>query len=207
MGMANSRSKLSSLAWFQGDGASFRPRSPSRSNGCPHGARAARPEKGCERSAWIGTRVLHGGEVEEDRGRTFPWSKHLIEVGSRLLKVIDTGSPCRSADELRDEDGEGTASHDEYVIVRSSHITCREWQQVEQALRRLDRGAYETCQKCRQPIQYRRLELLLRARLCVSCQESGTAMRGGRWKRDSPCRQSTPAGHARCPGVEKEIAR
>ena len=41
---------------------------------------------------------------------------------------------------------------------------------LEEALRRVDRGTYGTCEDCAEKIPPRRLEAFLAARLCVKCQ-------------------------------------
>lgn len=50
-------------------------------------------------------------------------------------------------------------------------------QQVREALARLDAGVYGKCQKCGQPIDEERLELLPLTTHCIRCAQSG---KGGR---------------------------
>ncbi len=45
--------------------------------------------------------------------------------------------------------------------------------QVEQAVRRLERGTYGVCEKCGQAIDPERLKVLPEATLCVPCARSG----------------------------------
>ena len=41
---------------------------------------------------------------------------------------------------------------------------------LEEALRRVDKGTYGTCEECEEKIPPRRLEAFLAARLCIKCQ-------------------------------------
>jgi RNA polymerase-binding transcription factor DksA len=41
---------------------------------------------------------------------------------------------------------------------------------VEQALERMDAGAYGSCERCGRPIDEERLEALPAARLCLDCK-------------------------------------
>jgi len=41
---------------------------------------------------------------------------------------------------------------------------------LEEALRRIDKGTYGTCEECNEKIPPRRLEAFLAARLCIKCQ-------------------------------------
>jgi DnaK suppressor protein len=50
-------------------------------------------------------------------------------------------------------------------------------QQVRAALARLDAGTYGVCQKCGQPIDAERLELLPLTTHCIRCAQSGKARR------------------------------
>jgi DnaK suppressor protein len=53
------------------------------------------------------------------------------------------------------------------TLVRSLRDTLRE---VEQALERMDAGAYGSCERCGLPIDEERLEALPAARLCLDCK-------------------------------------
>lgn len=50
-------------------------------------------------------------------------------------------------------------------------------QQIRAALARLDAGTYGVCQKCGQPIDAERLELLPLTTHCISCAHSGKTRR------------------------------
>lgn len=41
---------------------------------------------------------------------------------------------------------------------------------LEEALRRIEKGTYGTCEECNEKIPPRRLEAFLAARLCIKCQ-------------------------------------
>jgi RNA polymerase-binding transcription factor DksA len=46
-------------------------------------------------------------------------------------------------------------------------------EQVDQAIRRIERGTYGVCDKCGRPIDPERLKVLPEATLCVPCARSG----------------------------------
>lgn len=48
--------------------------------------------------------------------------------------------------------------------------------QVEAALRKIDKGTYGVCESCRKPIAKARLEALPFARYCISCQSSSESV-------------------------------
>ncbi len=51
---------------------------------------------------------------------------------------------------------------------------------VNEALRRLHKGEYGTCQQCGKAIQKRRLEAVPHARLCIECKEREEEAKTGR---------------------------
>jgi DnaK suppressor protein len=51
---------------------------------------------------------------------------------------------------------------------------------IDEALRRLRKGDYGTCQTCNRPIQKARLEAVPHARLCIECKEKEEEAKAGR---------------------------
>ena len=51
---------------------------------------------------------------------------------------------------------------------------------IDEALRRLRKGEYGTCQTCHRPIQKARLEAVPHARLCIECKEKEEEAKAGR---------------------------
>jgi DnaK suppressor protein len=68
---------------------------------------------------------------------------------------------------LERPDGE----HSDDTTLAQVDTLRRTLEEVEEALRRLDRGHYGLCEGCGKPIPEGRLEILPYARFCVLCQQ------------------------------------
>ena len=83
------------------------------------------------------------------------------------LTTIDAVQVDRSADDI-----------DQVISLRNADLAARtidsDWRTrnaVEDALRRLNRGGYGTCEDCGRPIHPKRLEAIPWAALCFRCQD------------------------------------
>ena len=62
--------------------------------------------------------------------------------------------------------------HEEWIFLNRNTIDIKHLREVEDALRRIERGAYGTCMECEEPISVKRLNAVPWARYCVTCQEA-----------------------------------
>ncbi len=109
--------------------------------------------------------------VEEIRARLEAERERLrreIEEQSAILPAYD-GSPTESrygnhaADEATD-----TFEEEKALALRSHFVG--ELNEVEHALRKLERGEYGKCEECGREINPERLGIVPYVRLCVECQ-------------------------------------
>ena len=71
------------------------------------------------------------------------------------------------------EDDRAQISHDEFISLQRNSLEYRQLRLVDEALKRLDSGAYGACQACGEPIAMKRLRALPWARYCLACQDEG----------------------------------
>jgi DnaK suppressor protein len=61
--------------------------------------------------------------------------------------------------------------HEEWIFLNRNTIDTKLLREVNDALQRLDHGAYGICLECEEPISNKRLDAVPWARYCVACQE------------------------------------
>ncbi|HTT65870.1 MAG TPA: TraR/DksA family transcriptional regulator [Bryobacteraceae bacterium] len=70
-----------------------------------------------------------------------------------------------------DEGDLSQQSHEEWIFLNRNTLEIKLLREVQEALRRIDRGAYGVCCECEEPISAKRLDAVPWARFCVACQE------------------------------------
>lgn len=70
-----------------------------------------------------------------------------------------------------DEGDLSQQSHEEWIFLNRNTLDVKLLREVEDALRRVDRGTYGICHECDEPISAKRLEAVPWAKYCVTCQE------------------------------------
>ncbi len=101
------------------------------------------------------------------------------EQVERLASAGEELAQASATPDLGDEQGFGEADTLSVERDRVLALTAQARQRIEDvdaALRRLDRGTYGACRSCRRPIPVVRLEAVPEATQCVSCA-SGSALR------------------------------
>ncbi len=68
------------------------------------------------------------------------------------------------------EEDQVAVSHEEFITLQRNSLDYRQLLQIEEALERLERGGYGTCEGCQEPIPARRLDAMPWALYCVDCQ-------------------------------------
>ena len=71
----------------------------------------------------------------------------------------------------RDEGDLSQQSHEEWLFLNRNTLDIKLLREVQDALRRIDQGAYGVCYACEEPISVKRLDAVPWAKFCVSCQE------------------------------------
>ena len=99
--------------------------------------------------------------------------KHLLalkeEAAARLKDKKDMDMPEA---EVGDDIDNATRSLDKEILFELSGNAHNTIEQIEAALRKMDKGIYGRCEYCRQPIPKKRIKALPFARYCVNCQHS-----------------------------------
>lgn len=70
-----------------------------------------------------------------------------------------------------DEGDLSQQSHEEWIFLNRNTLDIKLLREVQGALRRIENGAYGTCNECEEPISVKRLNAVPWARYCVTCQE------------------------------------
>jgi DnaK suppressor protein len=74
-----------------------------------------------------------------------------------------------------DEGDLSQQSHEEWIFLNRNTLDMKLLREVEDALRRVDRGTYGICHECEEPISAKRLDAVPWAKYCVTCQEQVAA--------------------------------
>ena len=99
--------------------------------------------------------------------------KHLLqlrdEAAARLKDKKDMDMPEA---EVGDPIDDATRSLDKEILFELSGNAHNTIEQIEAALRKMDKGIYGICEYCRQPIPKKRIKALPFARYCINCQHT-----------------------------------
>ena len=88
--------------------------------------------------------------------------KRLKEKKDMDMPEAEVGDPIDAASQSLDKE----------ILFELSGNAHNTIEQIEAALRKIDKGIYGTCEYCRQPIPKKRIKALPFARYCVNCQTS-----------------------------------
>lgn len=95
--------------------------------------------------------------------------KQLLVMRDDLSKTVRNQQPTDARD-TGDEVDEASQSIEKELLFELSDNERVTLDQVDAALRKIDKGTYGLCESCRKPISKARLEALLFARYCITCQ-------------------------------------
>ena len=105
--------------------------------------------------------------------------KHLLalkeEAAERLKNKKDMDMPEA---EVGDPIDDASKSLDKEILFELSSNAHNTIEQIEAALRKIDKGIYGRCEYCRQPIGKKRMKALPFARYCINCQHTNEHHRG-----------------------------
>ena len=89
-----------------------------------------------------------------------------------LARLKNTKNMDMPEAEVGDDIDNASKSLDKEILFELSSNAHKTIDQIEAALRKIDKGIYGTCEYCRQPISKKRMKALPFARYCVNCQHS-----------------------------------
>ena len=99
------------------------------------------------------------------------FKKLLIEKRDDLSKIVEAKKnqdlPTPS---VGDEADQATQSLEKEILFELNDNERNMLDQIEAALRKMEKGAYGFCESCRKPIAMPRLKALPFARYCIACQ-------------------------------------
>lgn len=99
--------------------------------------------------------------------------KHLMEMKEEAqTRLKNTKSMDIPEAEVGDEIDNASKSLDKEILFELSGNAHNTIEQIEAALRKIDKGIYGTCEYCRQPIPKKRMQALPFARYCINCQHT-----------------------------------
>lgn len=81
-------------------------------------------------------------------------------------------SQAVSRQEHLSEEGDlSQQSHEEWIFLNRNTLDVKLLREVQDALMRIEHGAYGICYECEEPISQKRLDAVPWAKYCVPCQE------------------------------------
>ena len=99
--------------------------------------------------------------------------KHLLQLKEEAAERLkDKKTMDMPEAEVGDPIDDATRSLDKEILFELSGNAHNTIEQIEAALRKMDKGIYGVCEYCRQPIPKKRIKALPFARYCVNCQHS-----------------------------------
>jgi len=99
--------------------------------------------------------------------------KRLLEQRDELLKLVNDKKNLDLAEpEVGDSADQASQSLDKEMLFELSDNERRMLDQIESALRRIEKNVYGTCESCRKPIAVARLKVIPAARYCIACQNT-----------------------------------
>jgi RNA polymerase-binding transcription factor DksA len=143
-------------------------------------ARAAARDGKAPAKGGVRSKAAAAGKVTKKDLKHF--EARLLEERGRLLKELGYRESNMLKQNQRDSAGDlsgysfhmadvGTDAMEREKAFLFASAEGRALYDVDEALRRLYRGAYGTCESCEKPITPQRLEVVPHARLCVTCKE------------------------------------
>jgi DnaK suppressor protein len=96
--------------------------------------------------------------------------KKADEVG-RSMSAQKAAQVLSREEHPHDEGDLSQQSHEEWIFLNRNTLDIKLLREVQDALRRIESGAYGVCYECEEPISVKRLEAVPWAKYCVSCQE------------------------------------
>lgn len=101
---------------------------------------------------------------------------HLLELrDDAAARLKDKKNMDMPDNEVGDPIDDASKSLDKEILFELSGNAHTTLDQIEAALRKIDKGIYGICEYCRQPIPKKRIKALPFARYCINCQHTTEA--------------------------------
>ncbi|MEK7857662.1 MAG: TraR/DksA family transcriptional regulator [Elusimicrobiota bacterium] len=105
--------------------------------------------------------------------KTGPIRRQLLEMRDDLMRTVRKQELEENASqEVGDAADQASQSIEKELLFELSDNERMTIDQIEAALRKIDKGTYGVCESCRKPIAKPRLQALPFARYCIGCQSN-----------------------------------
>ena len=109
-----------------------------------------------------------------------PIRKVLLDMRDDLMKTVRNQQISETMqNDIGDSVDEASRSIERELLFELSDNERITLDQIEAALRKIDKGTYGVCESCQKPIAKARLDALPFARYCIDCQNSAETAPGG----------------------------
>ncbi|MBI4249306.1 MAG: TraR/DksA family transcriptional regulator [Elusimicrobia bacterium] len=99
--------------------------------------------------------------------------KQLVEMRTDLMHLVKPERTATMLDnDIGDEADKATISVTKEILYELSDKERKTIDEIEAALRRMEKGSYGLCEACRKPIPLLRLSAIPFARYCIACQST-----------------------------------
>lgn len=96
--------------------------------------------------------------------------KRLVEQRQDVLEAMKRNRAPEVTSDTGDEADQAQAAMDRDLQFELSDTERNTLDQIEGAIRKIDKGTYGVCEQCRQPVETLRIKALPFARYCIRCQ-------------------------------------
>jgi DnaK suppressor protein len=101
-----------------------------------------------------------------------PIKKQLLDMRDDLMKTVRNQRITDTGTDTGDSVDQASASIERELLFELSDNERVTLDQIEAALRKIDKGTYGLCESCQKPIAKARLDALPFARYCITCQST-----------------------------------
>lgn len=98
----------------------------------------------------------------------------LREDYTHRIDAIEVETHHKEAPVEKDFAEQATQSENDDVLAALDDEAQRMIMQIDAALSRIDKGSYDICQNCGEPIPHKRLEAIPFTSLCINCAEKAS---------------------------------
>ena len=113
------------------------------------------------------TKSLNKAQIRRFRGMLEAKAEEIRQnlQSAKAAKALARGEEPVDIEELPGQ------SHEEWIFLNRNNIDAMLFREIQEALSRMDEGAFGMCQECDENMSLKRLQALPWARYCISCQE------------------------------------
>ncbi|MBI4051981.1 MAG: TraR/DksA family transcriptional regulator [Elusimicrobia bacterium] len=102
-----------------------------------------------------------------------PLKKQLLKVKEDLMKIVKSTQDVKSvSQDVGDEADQASQSLEKEMMFELSDNERTMLDNIEAALRKMEKGTYGICESCQKPIAKKRVQVIPYARYCIHCQNT-----------------------------------